>query len=124
MIQWKRVKTAAGWGLFYGIITWLLFTTIDNTIRASGVRAIIFSRILLGLIIGIVQLRFPWWVRGILLGISVDLFFTLLFYLPLGRAVDLFCSGWDNNIWFMFITGVIIGVLIELSLKHRRSKSE
>jgi len=124
MIQWKRVKKAAGWGLFYGIITWLLFTTIDNTIRASGVRAIIFSRTLLGFIIGIVQLRFPWWARGILLGISVDLFFTLLFYLPLGRTVDLFCFGWENNIWFMFITGVIIGVLIEFSLKHRRSKSE
>jgi len=115
MIQWKRVKSAAEWGFFYGVISWLLATGISNKIPTWGVWAIILSRTLLGLILGLVRWEFPWWARGLLLGTAVNL--------PLAGVVRWLGVGWSQGFWPMLVSGIVFGVLIELALKHKPSES-
>ena len=115
MIQWKRVKSAAEWGFFYGVVSWLLATGISNKIPAWGVWGIILSRTLLGFIIGIVRWEFPWWVRGLVLGAIVNL--------PLSIVVRLLGVGWGQGFWPVLMSGIVFGFLIEWALRHRPSKS-
>ncbi len=112
MIQWKRVRTATEWGFFYGIISWLLATGISNKIPGWGVWGIILSRTVMGCIIGFVRWDFPWWARGLSLGLGINI--------PMGLAVLLMGVRWEYSILPMLVTGMVFGLLIELSLRPRR----
>jgi hypothetical protein len=113
MTQWQRVKSAAGWGLFLGICDWVLASGITNKIPREGVWAIILSQVLLGLIISFVRWSAPWWVKGILFGIAVNL--------PLGICIRQFGPVWGTLLfWPLLATGVIIGIFIEWVMKKKK----
>ena len=104
MIQWKRVKSAVEWGLFFGIISWLLATGITNKIPTIGVWGIILSRTLMGFIIGYVKWKIPWWVRGLIIGGGLNLILSLVVKIPLGDVVQRICFIWGRGFWMMMIT--------------------
>ena len=116
MVQWKRVRTATEWGFFYGIISWLLATGISNKIPAWGVWGIILSRTIMGTIIGFVRWDFPWWARGLLLGLGINI--------PMGFIVLLLGVRWEIGLLPMLISGMLFGFLIEFSLRPRSKKRE
>ena len=114
MIDWKRVRSATEWGFFYGIVSWLLSTGFSNKIPVWGVWSIILSRTILGLIIGILPIKFSWWLDGLVIGFGLNLIFALIVWLGLGYTI---------GFWPMLVTGVIFGVLIEWSL-HSKEKND
>ena len=116
MSHWRRIKSAAEWGFFYGIISWLLATGISNKIPTWGVWAIILSRVLLGVLIGIIRWEYPWWARGMLMGSIVNL--------PLAFIIRTLGVGWVQGFWPMFISGIIVGLLIEVSLRYGSAKEK
>lgn len=112
MFQWKRVKSAAEWGFFLGVLSWLLSTGISNRISTAGVWAIIFSRTLSGVVIGAVRWNTSWWVRGSVIGGIVNL--------PLAVWIVRWPHfNYANGFWPVIITGMICGLIIEWVLKHR-----
>jgi hypothetical protein len=117
-MDWKKIISACEWGLFFGIVTWLMATGITNDITSAGVWGIIFSRILTGLVIATVPLRLTWWIRGIIWGTAVNLFFVLLVRLPLGD----FTFGWKIGWHLMVVSGAAIGVLLEIALRYREKQ--
>lgn len=119
MEKWKRVRSATEWGFFFGILSWLLATGITNKIPTIGIWGIILSRTLVGFIIGYVKWEFPRWARGLIIGGVVNLFLSILVYIPLGETVQQICFGWERGFWLMLITGMVFGILTEVALVHR-----
>ena len=118
MVQWKRVKSATEWGFFYGIVTWLFATGITNKFSSAGVWGIILSRTLMGFIIGVIKWKFPWWARGLIVGVVVNLVFEAIAKIPM-EFIRRFCFGWTSGFWLMLITGMLFGLLIELPIRPK-----
>lgn len=118
MIDWRKTRSAFEWGLFFGIVTWLLATAITNDISSAGVWGIIFSRIITGLAIVLIPWRTVWYIRGAVWGAAVNVLFYLLSLLPLSG----FFTGWRIGMPLMLISGILIGVFLELALKHREKQ--
>jgi len=116
MTHWNRARSALEWSTFYGVCTWLLASGITNKMHGQHVWTIILSRTLMGLIIAFIKpIAVPWWVRGLAVGIIVNI--------PVGLIMNGFPDfGNMLGFWYMLITGAIIGVLIELALKHREKE--
>ena len=114
MVRWKRIRTATEWGFFYGIISWLLATGFSNKIPAWGVWGIILSRMIMGCIIGFVRWEMAWWARGLLLGFLINI--------PMGLIVVFLGVRWTIGFIPMLITGMLFGLLIELSLRHKKEE--
>jgi hypothetical protein len=111
MIKGKRVKSALGWGIFYGICSWILAWSVSNKISNAGVWGLILTQTLLGLLIGLVTLKIPWWLRGLLLGAAVNL--------PVGFYLLHTPFVWTRGLFWPFVvSGVLFGVLIELGVRH------
>ncbi len=116
MVFGKRVKSAVGWGFFYGICSWILAWSVSNKITNAGVWGVILTQTFLGLIIGLVPWKAPWWLRGLLLGAAVNLPVGL--YFLQSRAV------WTRGLFWPFaVSGVVFGVLIELGVRHSADPS-
>lgn len=116
MTRWNRTRSALEWGTFYGACTWLLASGITNKMTGIHVWTIILSRTLTGLIIVLIrQMPVPWWARGLIAGTAVNI--------PVGLIMNGF-PDFGNGLGFvyMMITGMIIGVLIELALRHREKE--
>ena len=120
MTRWKRVSLLLQWGVFYGIITWLAATVITNKFPAIGVWGIIVSRALMGFLIAYFEIKLVWWMRGIAVGLAVNLVFGGLAFVFSGDVQNFF-FGWVIGFWLMLITGIVIGPLMELSLRHKAS---
>jgi len=118
MTRWRRVSFLVQWGIFFGILTWLAGTAITNKFPAIGVWGIILSRALMGFIIAYFNIKLVWWMRGAAVGLVVNLVFGGL-ALAVSGAVQNFFFGWVIGFWLMLITGVIIGPLMELTLRHK-----
>jgi hypothetical protein len=119
----KRVKSTAGWGLFYGVITWLLFTAITNDYSADSVRGMILSRALLGVLLGAVAWKTVWWLRGLAFALGVDLFFWVVSRISLGTFLEQLTYGWARAPLYMLVTGLIVGLLIQWTL-HFKARRE
>ena len=117
----KTVKSTAGWGLFYGIITWLLFTAITNNYSADSVRGMILSRVLLGILLGAVAWQTVWWLRGLVFALCIDLFFWGLSRISPAIFLERITYGWARAPLYMLVTGMIVGFLIQLML-HLKSQ--
>jgi hypothetical protein len=112
MTPWQRVKSAAGWGLFLGICDWVLASGITNKLPRESVWAIILAQVLIGLIVGLVRWPAPWWGKGILYGIAVNL--------PLCYGLKHFGPVWGKPLfWPLLATGVAIGIFIEWIMKRK-----
>ena len=118
MTRFRRVSLLLQWGVFYGIITWLAATAITNKFPAAGVWGIIVSRALMGFLIGYFEIKLMWWIRGIAVGLVVNLAFGGLAFIVNGDLQNFF-FGWVIGFWLMLITGIIIGPLMELTLRHK-----
>jgi len=115
----RQVRSAINWGFFFGIITWLLITAISNDITNIGVRTIVIYGALLGFLIAMVPLKFPWWIRGSLFGAALNGLLGLLMQLPSGEAFQEIGFGWNHGFWMMMLSGIVFGFCIELALRHR-----
>lgn len=118
MKDWRKIKSGAEWGLFYGIITWLAFTALTNHIPALGIWGMIVSRIVIGVLSAWLIWDKAWWLRGLVWGVAGHVPFALLALIPLGGAYRSFFFGWHQGWVLMLVTGLIIGVLVELSMRH------
>jgi hypothetical protein len=111
MNKGKRIKSALGWGIFYGICSWILAWSVSNKISNAGVWGLILIQTLLGLIIGLATWKVPWWLRGLVFGAAVNLPVGFYFlHAPFVWARGLF--------WPFVISGILFGVLIELGVRH------
>ena len=115
-IDWKRVRSGFNWGLFYGIITWLLATGITNKYSNLAVWLIILSRTVMGVVIGLFQWEMKWWLRALIIG--------AVFNIPLAVLVALLGFGWNPWFWPILISGMVFGVLIELGIRFRLHQLE
>lgn len=115
MTKWKRIRSGAEWGLFFGIISFVIAFSISNKIPTWGIWAIILSRVFLGVIIGFIQYDMVWWLRGALLGTALNL---PLAYITIRLGIALY-----QGFWPMLVTGIIFGILLEFVLRPKRLKS-
>ncbi|HHS12157.1 MAG TPA: hypothetical protein ENN03_00135 [bacterium] len=116
-MNWKRVKSASGWGFFYGIVSWVIFTGITNQTPAIGVWVIILSRTLVGFLQGFWEWKSPW-IRGAALGLALNLLLGGLALAPLGSFFHQLLFAWWRGFWLMLITGVLSGLLTEWPMKQ------
>ena len=119
MNLWSRIKCSLEWGLFYGIVTWLLTTTITNDIPAIGIWAMIISRMGTGVLLVLIPLSARKWISGAVWGAGVNCAFGLLALLPAGGGYDSFFFGWQRGFLLVLISGIIMGGLIEHAVRHR-----
>ena len=111
MFLGKRIKSALGWGFFYGICSWVLASGVTNKLPTPAVWAIILSQTFLGFLIGIVRWNIPWWIRGLVLGAAVNL--------PLGGLLWAVPFAWGRGLCVPFaLSGILFGLLIELGVRH------
>ncbi len=110
-IEWRRLRSGTEWGLFYGIITWLLATGITNEYSNVAVWSIIFSRTLMGALIVLIHFNLNWWIRAGIIG--------LVFNVIMGAVIAALGYGWNPWFWPLVISGIIFAVLIEFSLQRR-----
>lgn len=111
MSLWKRVKPAAEWGLFFGVVSWLLATGVTNKMTEPNVWSIVLSRTLAGALLGYLKWESSKWIRGLVIGAAVNL------------PVSLWAIGWtDFNfstaIGFIWIPGIVCGIATELLFKR------
>jgi hypothetical protein len=112
MTPWQRIKSAAGWGLFLGICDWVLASGITNKIPREGVWAIVLAQVLLGLLVVVIHWAGPWYVKGLVLGIGVNL--------PLVLCLKQFGTGWGGSLfWPLLATGIVIGLFIEWVMRKK-----
>ncbi|MFO7888949.1 MAG: hypothetical protein R6V04_01270 [bacterium] len=110
-IEWRRLRSGAEWGLFYGIITWLLATGITNEYSNLAVWSIILSRTLMGVLIVLISFDLMWWVKAGIIG--------LVFNVIMGIVIAALGYGWNPWFWPLVISGIICAILIEFSLKRK-----
>jgi hypothetical protein len=110
MTRGKRIKSALGWGFFYGICSWVLASGVTNKFPRAGVWGLILSQTVLGLMIGLIRLNIPWWVRGLILGAVVNL--------PLGFFLHSSFDWGRGLLWPIILSGILFGYLIELGVRH------
>ncbi|NQT26093.1 hypothetical protein HQ585_12105 [candidate division KSB1 bacterium] len=116
MTHWNRTRSALEWSTFFGVCTWLIASGITNKMTGVHVWVIILSRVLMGLMVSFTkQISIPWWVRGLIVGVVVNI--------PVGLVMNGF-PDFGNGLGFtyMMVTGAIVGVLIELALLHREKE--
>ena len=116
MQSWQRIKYAAEWGFFFGIISWLLSTGFSSHIPTWGVWGIILSRTVMGFISGAVIWKISWILRGIIISLLVNI--------PCGIAAALLGAGWEKGFWPMVISGIIFGVTTEWILKRHDQREK
>lgn len=116
MTHWNRTRSAAEWGLFFGVCTWLLASGITNTMVEWNVWTMVLSRALIGLIIGLIKdVKIPWWARGASVGFVLNI--------PLGLLVN----TWQDftgglGFWYMLGTGILAGFLVEVAVRHKEKE--
>ena len=115
MTRWKRIRSGTEWGLFFGVISFIIAFSISNKIPTWSIWAIILSRVLLGAVIGYIQYDMQWWLRGGLVGAAVNL--------PLAYVTVRFGIALYQGFWPMLVSGIIFGVLLEFVLQHKKEKS-
>jgi len=117
MTRARRVQSAVGWGLFFGVVLWVLTTGMSNRVPMSpkGAWSIILTQTLLGFIIGMVPWQVSWKIRGILVGLLVNLPLALF-------SLQWESFGWPKGFILFVIFGVLFGFLIELALKYKERK--
>jgi hypothetical protein len=118
MTHWNRTRSALEWSTFFGVCTWLIASGVTNKMMGVHVWTIILSRTLMGLILALMtRISISWWVRGLAVGIVVNI--------PFGLVMNGF-PDFGNGLGFayMMATGAIIGVLIELALRHREKEMQ
>jgi hypothetical protein len=100
MLKAKRVLIASILGLIFGVVC-ILLASSGGELSKGILWSIVFSRGLLGFMIGISALRIVWWLHGIILGFIASV--------PMVLAIE------DQNaiIWTL-VMGVNYGFLIEL----------
>lgn len=120
MTDWKKLKSAAlEWGLFFGIVNWLLATAITNDFTSAAVWGIIISRVITGVLVAVLPWNTIRWLRGAVYGLAVNLAFAALSLLPLGS----FFSSWQIGFTLMLITGIAAGILLEIAMRHREKQT-
>jgi hypothetical protein len=115
MTLWNRIRSALEWSTFFGVCTWLLASGITNTMTGANVWFLVLSRTLMGLIIAVWKTGIPGWARGLVVGVVINI--------PAGLVVN----GWTdfgNNLGFIYMlaTGMIVGVMTEVALRHREKE--
>ena len=110
-IEWRRLRSGAGWGLFYGFITWLLATTITNEYTNGAVWSMILSRTLMGVLIVLISFDMVWWVRAGIIG--------LVFNVIMGAVIAVLGYGWNPWFWPLVISGIIFAILTEYALRKK-----
>ncbi len=121
MENWRQVKSGTEWGLFYGIVSWLLATGISNDIPAIGIWTVIISRTLMGFLTTSVKLEVKWWMKGLIWGVVVNLFIFLLSRISSEGLIGRICFAWSIGFWMMIATGVIFGILIGITIGYRET---
>ncbi len=112
MTQWQRIKSAAGWGLFLGVCDWILASGITNKIPRGGVWAIVLGQTLLGVIVGLEKWSAAWWVKGLALGLAVNV--------ALAFIVRVLGPEWGRPLFFLLIgAGAAIGLFIEWVMNRK-----
>lgn len=116
MFEFKRLWSAIEWGLLYGFITWILGTGFSNRIPGWGVWFIIFDRVFLAVLIYYtVQLQYPRWLKGTVMGtvLSIPLGFVAVrwpfFNLVIGHVGAI---G----------TGIVSGILMAYSIHSQKDE--
>jgi hypothetical protein len=111
MERGKRIRSALGWGFFYGICSWVLASGVTNKIPAAGVWGIVLAQTALGLAIGLIRWNLPWWATGCILGAAVNL--------PVGILLSRGPFVWGRGLFWPFIlSGILFGFLIALGIRH------
>ena len=123
MTRWRRVSYLVQWGVFFGLLTWLAATAITNKFPAAGVWGIIVSRMIMGFIIAYFTFKMPWWLRGALVGLIVNLVFGGIAFMVSGDLQNFF-FGWVIGFWVMIISGILIGPAMELTLQNKMKAPE
>ena len=107
MMNAKRLWIATVLGLLFGLLAWLSARYLTTSpIPWSGATAIILSRGVLGLAIGLSTLRLAWWCHGLLLG--------FIFSLPPAFGALWVGMRWTPEFLAVLVGGLVIGFLIEL----------
>ena len=112
MVHWRRLQSGGEWGLFYGVISWLLSFGFSNQLYQKEVWAIIFSKMLTGILIGLIRMPVVWWLKGLILGCLINIPLAFL-------KVQWPDFGWIKGFGVTMVTSMLVGVLIEMALKHR-----
>ncbi|MEJ2628128.1 MAG: hypothetical protein P8078_06205 [bacterium] len=110
-IEWRRLRSGAGWGFFYGIITWLLATGITNDYSNGAVWSIILSRTLMGALIVLISFDLVWWIRAGIIGLG--------FNIIMGAVIAFLGYGWNPWFWPLVISGIVFAILTEFALRKK-----
>ena len=81
----------------------------------ANVWFLILSRSLMGLIMAVWTTGIPWWARGLVVGVVINI--------PAGLIVNRWTAFGNNlGLVYMLATGLLIGVMIEVALRHREKE--
>ncbi len=111
MSVWKRVKPAVEWGLFFGVVSWLLATGVTNKMTELNVWGIVLSRTLAGVVLGMLKWESSKWLRGLVVGVVVNLPVSIW-------AVTWMDFNFQFSFFFIWIPGIICGIATELLYKR------
>lgn len=111
MSLWKRIKPAAEWGLFFGVVSWLLATGVTNKMTELNVWAIVLSRTFAGALLGFLTWESSKWMRGLVVGSAVNLPVALW-------AISWTDFNFQSAMGFIWIPGIICGIATEFLYKR------
>lgn len=114
MIKWRRIRSGAEWGFFYGIVSWLLATGITNDYSSLAVWSIILSRTLMGVLIALFNFEYIWWVKAGIIGIVINA--------VMGIIIAVLGFGWNPWFWPLVISGLVFSICIEFALRYKDKK--
>jgi drug/metabolite transporter (DMT)-like permease len=111
----KRIRSATEWGLFFGVLSWLLATAVTNQIPGWGVLAIVLDRAVTGTVLGIMDSGRQWMWKGALAGgiIGLPVAWMSWFWPEFNTAPALA---------YMILSSVLSGFFINLVLHRRKSQ--
>ena len=101
----KRAMLATLFGLIFGFVCWGLAASESSIVWPLAV-SIIISRTLMGFVIGISALKWPWWLHGVVIG--------GLSSLPMGFSGLMAPMGGWSIFWGSIVMGVVYGFLTEV----------
>ncbi|MBN1895051.1 hypothetical protein JW906_11170 [bacterium] len=115
MTRMKRIRSATEWGLFFGVLSWLLATAVTNRIPGWGVLAIVLGRTITGTLLGIIDSGGQWIWKGALAGGII------------GLPVAWLSRSWPEfdttpALIYIILSAVLSGFFINLVLHKRESQ--